>query len=514
MRKIYKSIVVSLLLVLINCVVVLADINIPEGSYRFKNSISGYYLECNGDKSNSIIVQKEYNSNTLPQAFQMTNIEGDNKNYYIISPKKNKSMNISNNNGDEIFLKTTTFSNFDFWKIIGNTDGTISIQSANTTKNRYISTTSDKQGISGIKMHSYTIDKAYTKNWYMEKVVDNGIYRILNADTKQYLTMSGNYAVLSNVNSSDAQKFHIISYADGYSDIMPVGNENYSLSVKGWDSGNDNEGAYISFEFGQSSEGQMWKFLVNPSGNMRIVSQLSDEKKCITVLNSSNNLYSKTYNNSTNNNWVLEKVSSDNDNKSVFIAAFYKSGDKGSNKDQNLDRRIMVAPIVNYYKTYDSSTVIKSIKGANNADTLIDAMKQYQVVSMASHGTQHSLAIYDYNGNRKNYLTSYTIDKLDLNVFKNLKICLVSGCETAKESGNITESISNKGAECVIGFKESTTRPQSITWTEAFNEIIAKGGCVKTAVGYADWLVISKYETTGETDTYKIYGDYNISYEK
>lgn len=160
-------------------------------------------------------------------------------------------------------------------------------------------------------------------------------------------------------------------------------------------------------------------------------------------------------------------------------------------------------------KSNNSANIVTIINGVNSSNELLSAMKENEVVSIDSHGSSSSIAAYDENGTYKGSLLKSTIASCSDEELSDLKICLMSGCETAKGLGSITETIYNKGAQCAIGFEESTMRPKSITWVKSFNELIAKGGNVELALGYADWYVITTYGSTGNTDTYRAFGNTN-----
>lgn len=231
---------------------------------------------------------------------------------------------------------------------------------------------------------------------------------------------------------------------------------------------------------GQSSEGQMWRFLVNKNGSYRIMSQLSDCRKCITVKN--NALYSCTYNDSgINNEWELEQVSSDSNNKKVCLIA-----GRDALKDSVYNRPGILPIVAGYYRSQNSSAEVLTVNSFNG-DSMLNAMKKYNIVSISTHGNTQALAGYDSSGKSTEGLTSGNINnRCKDGELSNLKICLLSGCYTAKGKGSITETVYNKGAQCAVGFTDEIYIPNAIEWDKAFNEMIAKGGNVELAFSYAD----------------------------
>lgn len=500
-KRKYLSVLIMLFLIL-NSVVCYADTSVKGGYYRLRNYASGMYL--NYDDSFNL-TQKSFSSYYLPPSFLIANTEGY-KNSYTIHPKTYPYFGLKADNSlQSVVVSDSYFEDMYLWNFNYANNGAFEITSDSYGK--YMGVGDGNISKNGSKIYLTNKGTVGSEKWFLEKNIEDGVYKIKNKSTGKYLTANGTSLSLADNNNSNSQKFKIRSYSDGYSDIMPYSNTNYSISVSGWDRGEDKENANVILMAGQSSEGQMWRFLVNKNGSFRMMSQLSNCNKCIAFKN--NTLCSCTYvDRGVNNEWELEQVSSDAGGKNVYIAAFWEKND-GSG---SLDRRNIVTPIKNYYQSQNAATKVTCCTALNNSLDLLNAMQNNQVVSISSHGEPSRIVMYDSSGEEKESLKNDAVYDLADRKLSNIKICLISGCSTAAGSGSITEAIYDKGAKCAIGFTKTTYRPMSCTWAQAFNEMVAKGGDVDLSLWYADWRVMSNHSSTGETDSYKAFGNTSIIY--
>ena len=290
---------------------VFAD-DIPEGNYRFRNYNSNLYMDCDGSGCGANIRQMNYVPGASSQKFNIIK-DASNKDYYNINLNGELLRVVdvngaSKENSANVQLWDNNGTDAQKWKFISNNDseGTYRVASKCSDDTKVCGALKTP----GINVFQY----AYTSNpdgkWYLEADVDDGLYLIRNKKTGLYLTVSDKYVKQSEYTTKNYtnQLFQIKVDNEGYYDIAPVSDTNNSISVRGWDTGNDKEGAYISCEPGQSSEGQCWRFILNGDGSYRIVSQISNCQKGITVLdNSSSNAYSYTYTKEINSNWELVK---------------------------------------------------------------------------------------------------------------------------------------------------------------------------------------------------------------
>lgn len=498
-KKLKYLFVIFNLMLMINTTICFAGESVKSGYYRLRNCTSDMYME----KSSSYLIQKKPVVTGLPQRFLLTTTD-EYEGYYTIHPDSATYLGLRTDVQTSTSFIDIGFMDSQFWKMEYVKNGMFKFKSK--AYGGYL--TVGKSGLStnGAKIYQLQGNTSGENKWFVEKAIVNGVYRIKNKATGKYLTATNREVKIADNTANYNQEFHLVMYTDGYVDIMPVENEGYSVSVYGWDRGLDNEGAYIRLEDGQSSEGQMWRFLANENGTLRIVSQLSDCSKCITA--KGNYLYSCTFDDTNKyNQWELELVSSDTgDEKVCLIAGWRMSTDWESGGA--CDRRKFIPTMASYYKSHNTATKVKAITSFN-ANIMLNEMKNNNVVSISTHGTPDYLVGLNSNGYGTDNLNCDYINKnCKDGELKNLKICLLSGCSTAKGDSSITEKVFEKGARCVIGFGDTIYLDKAVDWDRAFNEIIAKGGNVELALTYADWIVVNKYSgNMGGMDTYEVYGN-------
>lgn len=497
-KKIKYFLVFINLLVIVSYSTCYGADEVKQGYYRLRNCETNKYM----DVENSDVIQKSFSSYFSPTTFLLTKkyISGIE---YSIHPKKSLNYCMT---PDALAQTNAEISERDFrdneqeWSIKYDSKGMFNIVSYKYGTYLSVGTNNDKY------LHFYNSNGSNKQKWYLEKEFEDGIYKIKNKATGKYLTL-GDYHNLTLTNdASYKSNFHIVSYSDGYSDIMPVSDENYSISVVGWDTGRDDENAVVNLQAGQSSEGQMWRFFANKDGSFRLMSELSDNNKCITA--NGDSVRSCTFDdNNQNNRWVLEPLRSDYEERSAFIAAFHKNSD-------SFDERGILAQLAYDYKQKNSYTELTTCDGVDSPDDLLKELKRNQLVSITSHAAFNGICTYTKGGASTNpvALTMNDIDTLSSKELSKIKICLLSGCNTAQGNYNITRSIYSKGAKCVVGFEKEIKMFQANNWVYAFNKMIAKGGNVKLSLSYADWYVLNNASSTGETDSHKVYGDSNISF--
>ncbi len=316
-NKLFKVFLFTIILCMLSVVYVFAD-EIPEGRYLFRNYNSNLYMTCDGTTSGANILQMGLRFNEIENT-QIFNVTKDNNasGYYNIKLDK-AALSIvvdvdgaSQNNSANVQIYNNNNTDAQRWKFISNNDreGTFRAASKCSGDTKVLTVLGALKD-PGTNIFQYDYTSNPDGKWYLEALVDNSPYLIRNKKTGKYLTVDGSSVKLEdyNPNNYKNQVFRLKGDNEGYYDIAPYSNLNKSISVTGWDYGYAPEGGGIGCEDGQSSEGQNWKFLLNSDGSYRIVSQISNCSKAITVLNNNvSNVYSYTYTNDKNSNWELIK---------------------------------------------------------------------------------------------------------------------------------------------------------------------------------------------------------------
>ena len=314
MKKIKILLSFVSLFISLQVISVCAD-EIPEGYYWIRNCNSNMYLYANGASNGSNIQQEPASGNVLPQKFKIiqSDVE-DYEDYFTMELSQGAvkvvdvdGANTANEANIQLYEYNSTKAQL--WKFISNNDGTFRIGSGCTNGSRVL-TVDGRSLKAGANVFQYDYNASKNDQWYMEAAIEEGTYLIRDKVSGLYLTINGAYAEIDEYKDSNYQKFHIKGQSDGYYDIMPIADEDYSLSVRGWDYGTDNENAQIVSMVGQSSEGQSWRFIVNGDGTYRIMSQLSNCQKSMTLnsRDTRSQVYSATYNVSKMANWELIRV--------------------------------------------------------------------------------------------------------------------------------------------------------------------------------------------------------------
>ncbi len=309
MKKICVIGVAFIVFLLIQPVIVKADI-IPEGYYRIRNVNSNLYLDAEGLADKSNIRQMFFPEWIIPQKFLILHQYED---YYSIHAYDAQNLvvdvaNASNAAGANIWLYNTNFSDAQQWKFLNNGDGSFRVMSkcSDGTKAMVVQYASTESGGNVIQ---YSFNNTLNEKWFLEAAIEEGVYRIKNKKTGLYMTVNRSRVQQTTLDGGNVnQRFKITPSSNGYFDIAPDSDHNKSLGVGGWDVGTDNEWASIYCDYGQSADGQRWRFLVNEDGSFRIVSELSDCQKAMTA--DGDNIFSVTYNKDNNSGWELEPVPS------------------------------------------------------------------------------------------------------------------------------------------------------------------------------------------------------------
>lgn len=272
--------------------------SVPGGKYFLRNVNSGLYLDTSNTTVDSgFIQQKWYTTGNIP-SFQFNYINNE---YCTIKNSDNLNFvatTASRNNKAQIQLKKYIGSDQQKWKIISNNDGTFSVGSKYTQGNKVMSV-KDSSLNAGAEVYQFSKSGTGNDKWYFESVIEDGTYLIKNTSSNRYLTQDGHNISQQSYNEDACQLFEVhYSSNNGTYDIMPVAETEYSVEVFGWDYGSaraNQEKALITASFGQSSEGQAWKLLLNSNGTVRIASQITSYNNVMTVEGVNNSVYSCKY---------------------------------------------------------------------------------------------------------------------------------------------------------------------------------------------------------------------------
>lgn len=260
------------------------------------------------DKSN--IRQLSYPRWIMPQKFLILHQYDD---YYSMHAYDAQNMavdvdNSSSASGVSIWLYNANFGYNQQWKFLNNGDGTFRVMSRCSGDNMAMVVQYGSKE-SGGNVIQYSFNNTLNEKWFLEAAIEEGVYRIKNKKTGLYMTVNGSVQQMALDANNTNQQFKITPSSDGYFDIAPESNHDKSLGVAGWDLGKDIDGASIYCDYGQSADGQRWRFLVNEDGSFRIVSELSNCQKAMTA--DGNYIYSVAYNKDNYSGWELELVSSE-----------------------------------------------------------------------------------------------------------------------------------------------------------------------------------------------------------
>lgn len=310
-KKISYSVILSMLLVLVTSVSVFAD-SIPEGYYRISNVLSGLYLSKSSNSAGSNMIQiKPPSSGYNPNKFLvLKSTDG----YYTIHPDYPSNLAVgveggTSANDQKIQLLTSNGSNAQKWKFYSNNNGSFRIMSK---------CSQDKRGMvvahasldSGANIIQYDYNATRNDMWLMEACFDRAKYYIRNKETGLYLTVSNvgtTYAdlKLAAFGQGENQQFKLSQSEEGYYDIAPMPNTDLSLYV-----GTNENNANVLCVYGGYSEGQLWKAVLNGDNTYRLVSDITNFQKAITVKGSTNDLYSCDYTTNANNKWEIIRAGS------------------------------------------------------------------------------------------------------------------------------------------------------------------------------------------------------------
>ena len=164
---------------------------------------------------------------------------------------------------------------------------------------------------SGANVLLYDYNATKNDMWLMEACFDRAKYYIRNKETGLYLTVSnvGIYNAdlkLAAFGQGINQQFKLSANANGYYDIAPMADTNLSIYV-----GSNENNANVLCVYGGYSEGQLWKAVLNGDNTFRLVSDITNFQKAITVKGSvTDKLYSCDYTTNANNKWEIVKAGS------------------------------------------------------------------------------------------------------------------------------------------------------------------------------------------------------------
>lgn len=310
-KKMSYSIILSMLLVLVTSVSVFAD-SIPEGYYRIQNVLSGLYLDCAGYNVGSNIRQEKPLSTMAGEKFLVLNSANG---YSTIHPAGAQQLAVDvdgaiDENNRNIQLYTSNGTDAQKWKFLSNNNGSFRIMSKCSQDKRGM-TVAHASLESGANVLLYDYNATKNDMWLMEACFDRAKYYIRNKETGLYLTVSnvGIYNAdlkLAAFGQGINQQFKLSANANGYYDIAPMADTNLSIYV-----GSNENNANVLCVYGGYSEGQLWKAVLNGDNTFRLVSDITNFQKAITVKGSvTDKLYSCDYTINANNKWEIVKAGS------------------------------------------------------------------------------------------------------------------------------------------------------------------------------------------------------------
>ena len=136
----------------------------------------------------------------------------------------------------------------------------------------------------------------------------------------------------------------------------------------------------------------------------------------------------------------------------------------------------------------------------SSAETIVK-MQTSRVFISRSHGSQHSITCTGGS------LTSTHISALPDNSLSHVKLVYYGACSTGSggiTADNLVNTTYSKGAQIVIGFKNSVSCTACNAWTQAFMEQLGAGRTVSASVKAADDAV---NQNPGGTENHLIRGD-------
>lgn len=176
----------------------------------------------------------------------------------------------------------------------------------------------------------------------------------------------------------------------------------------------------------------------------------------------------------------------------------------GTHWPDGADRYSWIKDVGENFETYTNYSVYKDEYFSSSC--LKQNMNIHNVIFVCSHGDSGGVWTRTQSG-KESALKIEDLDGVDL---KNLKLCFLNVCETAKGggAGNFASKVRTQGADTVVGFKEQVYTNRANDFTKKFAEKITKNKMtVLDALVECDFEMKEDYPAdVGKTDSWKIYG--------
>ncbi len=258
-------------------------------------------------------------------------------------------------------------------------------------------------------------------------------------------------------------------------------------------SGVDNNNKEIRTVSFKGTASQRWRVVMNSNGTFRLQSGLGSFSRYVNVSNSAVNLYS---NNTAQQTFSLVRYGSTNLFYIKHGGKFISQKPDGSVFVSNdswgafslwsfesvfammapLYPKLLRNPVPAKYKASKNTTM----KSENHAINLIRASR---VFISNCHGSFESI-----DAGNGLYVTSDMMKNLPANDLRGVKVIVYISCETGKggaSADNFVNATYNKGAQAVIGFKESIGEIGD-NWGDGFMAALCAGKTIREAISAGD----------------------------
>ncbi len=329
MKKIIKLFSLVVMFILTNAIIVMAD-TIPEGYYRIKNVKSGMYLDCESYAKSANVRQWQYDDKAAQRFLviettdKYDTIHAGDAAQFVLDVNGASGENAAN-----IQMYEYNSTSAQKWQFYTNNNGSFRIMSQCSQNNRGVVVWAASCD-NGANVFQYDYNASKNDMWILEADLDEAVYYIRNKETGLYLTASqdgysNGHMKLADLGQGQSQQFKISKNGNGYFDIAPMTDTNMSMTV----TSNANNRA-VNYTYGSGISGLGFKFILNDDySSYRIVSDISNDEKALTVLgNDKNYVYSSEFTTGGNNKWEIIKVNTNEYKKEGKHVVVYVDSDQ------------------------------------------------------------------------------------------------------------------------------------------------------------------------------------------
>ena len=176
------------------------------------------------------------------------------------------------------------------------------------------------------------------------------------------------------------------------------------------------------------------------------------------------------------------------------------------------DRTSWQSSASSYLRNINNSSISRYT--AFTASQFLTYLKFSDFFVVHTHGNQTELKAVASNGNistvRLSDITSLSNSSLD-----DLDVAFIAACLCGKggsSASNIINAIFQKGARCVIGYKDSVYTNANYIMIKSFCQAIGSGYTISAALAFGDTMVLSQYGSSGKTNDRLVRGDTSTSF--